>query len=92
MGWFDYHLWEFTIAKQRYGLPMDEGFSRFRFAIEPSQSLSGSPSGSSERLKRLKKSLGEPNRRWRSYLAPKFVQCQRSVYNFHILRRKVTTT
>jgi hypothetical protein len=24
MGWFDYHLWEFTIAKRRYGLPMDE--------------------------------------------------------------------
>lgn len=24
MGWFDYHLWEFTIQKQRYGLPMDE--------------------------------------------------------------------
>jgi hypothetical protein len=24
MGWFDYHLWEFTISKQRYGLPMDE--------------------------------------------------------------------
>lgn len=24
MGWFDQHLWEFTIAKQRYGLPMDE--------------------------------------------------------------------
>lgn len=24
MGWFDYHLWEFTIAKQRYGLPDDE--------------------------------------------------------------------
>jgi hypothetical protein len=24
MGWFDYHLWEFTIGKQRYGLPMDE--------------------------------------------------------------------
>lgn len=24
MGWFDYHLWEFTIDKQRYGLPMDE--------------------------------------------------------------------
>src|SRR5262249_55244761 len=23
MGWFDYHLWEFTIGKQRYGLPMD---------------------------------------------------------------------
>lgn len=22
MGWFDCHLWEFTIAKQRYGLPM----------------------------------------------------------------------
>ena len=24
MGWFDYHLWEFTIAKRRYGLPIDE--------------------------------------------------------------------
>jgi hypothetical protein len=24
MGWFDYHLWEFTIAKRRYGLPMDQ--------------------------------------------------------------------
>jgi pRiA4b ORF-3-like protein len=24
IGWFDYHLWEFTIAKRRYGLPMDE--------------------------------------------------------------------
>jgi hypothetical protein len=24
MGWFDYHLWEFTLDGQRYGLPMDE--------------------------------------------------------------------
>lgn len=24
MGWFDYHLWEFTIDKRRYGLPMKE--------------------------------------------------------------------
>lgn len=24
MGWLDYHLWEFTVAGQRYGLPMDE--------------------------------------------------------------------
>ena len=24
MGWEDYHLWEFTIAKQRYALPMDD--------------------------------------------------------------------
>ena len=24
MGWFDCHLWEFTIDKRRYGLPMDE--------------------------------------------------------------------
>jgi len=24
MGWFDYHLWVFTIGKQKYGLPMDE--------------------------------------------------------------------
>jgi hypothetical protein len=26
VGWFDYHLWEFTIGKQRYGLPMDDGW------------------------------------------------------------------
>jgi hypothetical protein len=24
MGWFNYHLWEFTIGKQRYGLPTEE--------------------------------------------------------------------
>lgn len=24
VGWFDCHLWEFTIAKRRYGMPMDE--------------------------------------------------------------------
>src|SRR5262249_10305381 len=24
MGWLDYHLWEFTIGKQRFGLPMDD--------------------------------------------------------------------
>jgi Plasmid pRiA4b ORF-3-like protein len=24
MGWFDYHLWEFTIGQRKYGLPMDE--------------------------------------------------------------------
>jgi hypothetical protein len=24
MGWFDYHLWEFTIGGQRYGPPMHE--------------------------------------------------------------------
>jgi Plasmid pRiA4b ORF-3-like protein len=24
MGWFDCHLWEFTIGKQRYGLPMKD--------------------------------------------------------------------
>jgi hypothetical protein len=24
MGWLDYHLWEFTIGKQTYGLPMEE--------------------------------------------------------------------
>ena len=24
MGWFDLHLWEFTINKRRYGLPIDE--------------------------------------------------------------------
>jgi len=24
MGWLDYHLWEFTIGQQRFGLPIDE--------------------------------------------------------------------
>lgn len=24
MGWFDYHLWEFTIGGRRYGLPADD--------------------------------------------------------------------
>jgi len=24
IGWFDCHLWEFTIGKQRYGLPMED--------------------------------------------------------------------
>ena len=24
IGWCDCHLWEFTIAKRRYGLPVDE--------------------------------------------------------------------
>jgi hypothetical protein len=24
MGWFDHHLWEFTIGRRRFGLPMDE--------------------------------------------------------------------
>ena len=27
MGWFDAHLWEFTIAGRRYGLPMDDDWS-----------------------------------------------------------------
>src|SRR5262245_48061000 len=30
MGWFDYHFWEFTIDKKKYGLPMD-GTTRQRF-------------------------------------------------------------
>ena len=24
MGWFDYHLWEFTVGRQKFGVPMDE--------------------------------------------------------------------
>lgn len=24
MGWFDCHLWEFTIGERRYGLPPDQ--------------------------------------------------------------------
>lgn len=24
MGWLDYHLWEFTLGRQKFGLPMDE--------------------------------------------------------------------
>jgi hypothetical protein len=26
MAWFDYHLWEFTVGTQRYGLPMEDGW------------------------------------------------------------------
>jgi IS66 C-terminal element/Plasmid pRiA4b ORF-3-like protein len=29
MGWFDCHLWEFTIAKQRYGLPMEDDWGNY---------------------------------------------------------------
>jgi Plasmid pRiA4b ORF-3-like protein len=45
MGWFDYHLWEFTIDKRRYGLPTDEDWGteprsdaakmRFRNVLRP---------------------------------------------------------
>uniref|UniRef100_B0T9Z8 Plasmid pRiA4b ORF-3 family protein n=1 Tax=Caulobacter sp. (strain K31) TaxID=366602 RepID=B0T9Z8_CAUSK len=45
IGWFDYHLWEFTIGKRRYGLPMDEDWGttprkeaakvRLRDVLEP---------------------------------------------------------
>jgi hypothetical protein len=31
MGWFDFHLWEFTTGKQKYGLPMDEGWGTARY-------------------------------------------------------------
>ena len=24
MGWLEYHLWEFTVGQQKFGLPMDE--------------------------------------------------------------------
>jgi hypothetical protein len=45
IGWSDYHLWEFTIGKQRYGLAMDPGWgaepcinagkARFRDVLKP---------------------------------------------------------
>jgi Plasmid pRiA4b ORF-3-like protein len=36
VGWFDCHLWEFTIGEQKYGLPMDQdwGTRRRRFQAE----------------------------------------------------------
>ena len=30
MGWLDYHLWEFTIGKQAYGLPMEKDWGTAR--------------------------------------------------------------
>ena len=49
MGWFDYHLWEFTIGTQRYGLPMDEDWGseprieaskvRLRDVLKPRKTL-----------------------------------------------------
>jgi hypothetical protein len=46
MGWFDYHLWEFTIGAKRYGPPMDEDWgdkprlvpSRFVLEFDVAQS------------------------------------------------------
>lgn len=35
IGWFDYHLWEFTIAGHRYGLPMDEDWGPSRARTPP---------------------------------------------------------
>jgi hypothetical protein len=49
MGWFDYHLWEFTIGRQRYGLPMGDGWGsepciaagkvRLRDALRPRKTI-----------------------------------------------------
>lgn len=49
MGWFDFHLWEFTIGKGRYGLPMDEDWGteprgdaskvRLRDVLSPRQTV-----------------------------------------------------
>ena len=49
MGWFDCHLWEFTIGKQRYGPPMDEDWGteprrdaaevRLRDALKPRKTM-----------------------------------------------------
>lgn len=41
IGWFDYHLWEFTIGEQKYGLPMDEdwGTEPRKEAIKPFSQL-----------------------------------------------------
>ena len=35
MGWFDYHLWEFTIDKRRYRLPTDEDWGTDRVPTPP---------------------------------------------------------
>lgn len=45
MGWFDHHLWEFTIAKRRYGLPMDEDWGRVEAAMTDQLRLSKSVAG-----------------------------------------------
>jgi hypothetical protein len=37
MGWFDYHLWEFTIAEQRYRVPMDNDDSGRERRIDPAK-------------------------------------------------------
>jgi hypothetical protein len=49
MGWFDYHLWEFAIGKQRYGLRMDDDWGteprieaakmRLRDALKPRKTI-----------------------------------------------------
>ena len=49
MGWFDYHLWEFTIGKRKYGLLTDEdwgtrqrsmaGKVRLRDVLQPQKTI-----------------------------------------------------
>jgi len=51
MGWLDLHLWEFTIGKQTYGLPMDEDWGaalridaikvRLRDVLKPRKTIIG---------------------------------------------------
>jgi hypothetical protein len=49
MGWFDYHLWEFSIDRRKYGLAMDEDWRgaprslathvRLRGVLKPSRTV-----------------------------------------------------
>lgn len=39
MGWLDGHLWEFTVAGRRYGLPMDEDWGTEPRAVAASVAL-----------------------------------------------------
>jgi hypothetical protein len=43
MGWFAYHLWEFTIGKRKYGLSMDEDWGSRQRLMASKVRLRGGP-------------------------------------------------
>lgn len=66
MGWFDYHLWEFTIGKQRCGLPMDEDWGTMPRIEATKARLRDEASQDHHRLSlRFRRQLGAPPHRHR---------------------------
>lgn len=83
MGWFDYHFWEFRIAKRRYGLPMaddlgieppvDAGKVRLRDVLGPGHTtidyLYDFGDNWEHRLTVTARRAGDPDLRYPRYIA-----------------------